>query len=131
MGLFHQRTMPNSFGVRARTRDLFAKRWGTYGMPSMSTYLKTFKRGEIVDIVANPAIHKRIHVRIEHVKHSKSRLGFLLRVKENEVKRKEAQAKGVAISLKRSPVQPVPGHIVKTKKRKAELLRPVGFEFIA
>merc|ERR1711939_238306 len=50
--------MPNSFGVRARTRDLFAKRWGTYGMPSMSTYLKTFKRGDIVDIVANPAIHK-------------------------------------------------------------------------
>merc|ERR1712100_760803 len=126
MGLFHQRTMPNSFGVRVRTRDLFAKRWGTYGMPSMSTYLKTFKRGEIVDIVANPAIHKGFPF-----KHSKSRLGFLLRVKENEVKRKEAQAKGVAISLKRSPVQPVPGHIVKTKKRKAELLRPVRFEFIA
>ena len=50
--------MPNSFGVRARTRDLFAKRWGTYGMPSMKTYLTTFKRGDIVDIVANPAIHK-------------------------------------------------------------------------
>merc|ERR1711908_44505 len=126
--------MPNSFGVRARTRDLFAKRWGTYGMPTMSTYLKTFKRGDIVDIVANPAIHKgfpfkhyqgktgviwnvtktsvgvilnkkvgnriikkRIHVRIEHIKHSK----------------------GVPISLKRSPVQPVPGHVVCLKKRKA------------
>merc|ERR1712124_56340 len=160
--------MPNSFGVRARTRDLFAKRWGTYGMPSMKTYLTTFKRGDIVDIVANPAIHKgfpfkhyqgktgviwnvtktsvgvilnkkvgnriikkRIHVRIEHVKHSKSRMGFLKRVRENELKRKEAQAAGKQISLKRSPVQPVEGHIVKTSKRKSELLRPVKFEFIA
>merc|ERR1712139_509282 len=168
MGLFHQRTMPNSFGVRALTRDLFAKRWGTYGMPSMNTYLKTFKRGEIVDIVANPAIHKgfpfkhyqgktgviwnvtktsvgvimnkkvgnriirkRLHVRIEHVQHSKSRLGFLQRVKENEVKRKEAQAAGKSVSLKRSPVQPNTGHIVKCKGRDQELLRPVRFEFMA
>merc|ERR1712006_47122 len=126
----------------------------------MSTYLKTFKRGEIVDIVANPAIHKgfplrhyqgktgviwnvtktsvgvilnkkRIHVRIERVKHSKSRLGFLARVKENEAKRLEAKKTGKPIPLKRSPVQPIDGHIVKTKNRQAELLRPVKFEFIA
>merc|ERR1712080_474551 len=138
--------MPNSFGVRARTRDLFAKRWGTYGMPSMKTYLTTFKRGDIVDIVANPAIHKgfpfkhyqgktgviwnvtktsvgvimnkkvgnriikkRLHVRIEHVKHSKSRMGFLKRVTENEEKRKQAKATGTKIPLKRSPVQPIGG----------------------
>jgi len=153
---------------RARTRDLFAKRWGTYGMPSMKTYLTTFKRGDIVDIVANPAIHKgfpfkhyqgktgviwnvtktsvgvimnkkvgnriikkRLHLRIEHVKHSKSRMGFLKRVTENEEKRKQAKATGTKIPLKRSPVQPIGGHIIKAKQRPSELLRPVKFEFIA
>ncbi|KAH0503722.1 60S ribosomal protein L21 [Microtus ochrogaster] len=37
---------------------------------------------------------KRINVRIEHIKHSKSRDSFLKRVKENDQKEKEAKEKG-------------------------------------
>ena len=50
---------------------------------------------------------------------------------ENEEKRKQAKATGTKIPLKRSPVQPIGGHIIKAKQRPSELLRPVKFEFIA
>jgi len=46
-------------------------------------------------------IPKRINVRIEHVKHSKSRLAFIQRVHENEQKRKQARAEGKKVLLKR------------------------------
>lgn len=44
---------------------------------------------------------KRINVRIEHVKHSKSRDSFLQRVKENEKRKVEAKQKGTWVELKR------------------------------
>lgn len=44
---------------------------------------------------------KRINVRIEHVKHSKSRESFLLRIKENEKRKLEAKAKNSWVELKR------------------------------
>eukprot|EP00013_Stygamoeba_regulata_P002363 CAMPEP_0177628876 /NCGR_PEP_ID=MMETSP0447-20121125/365_1 /TAXON_ID=0 /ORGANISM="Stygamoeba regulata, Strain BSH-02190019" /LENGTH=125 /DNA_ID=CAMNT_0019130153 /DNA_START=53 /DNA_END=427 /DNA_ORIENTATION=+ len=123
--------MPHSRGLRACTRMLFSKGFREKGMPNVSTYLKTYKRGDLVDIKANPAIHKgmpykfyhgktgvvwnvtpravgvemnkvvgnrvlkkRIHVRIEHVQHSKSRQEFLDRVKSNQVAKTEARAAG-------------------------------------
>jgi large subunit ribosomal protein L21e len=123
--------MPHSFGYRARTRDMFARPFRQSGMVKMSTYLRTFKVGDYVDIKANGAIHKgmphkfyhgrtgrvynvtkravgvrvnkivgnriihkHINVRIEHVHQSKCRQGFLTRVKENELKKKEARATG-------------------------------------
>lgn len=52
-----------------------------------------FHRGKI--------LAKRINVRIEHVKHSKSRDSFLQRVKENEAKKMEAKQKGSWVELKR------------------------------
>lgn len=44
---------------------------------------------------------KRINVRIEHVKHSKSRDSFLQRVKENDAKKLEAKQNGTWVELKR------------------------------
>lgn len=44
---------------------------------------------------------KRINVRIEHIKHSKSRDSFLQRVKENEKLKIEAKQKGTWVELKR------------------------------
>lgn len=52
-----------------------------------------FNRGKI--------LAKRINVRIEHVKHSKSRDSFLQRVKENEARKMEAKQKGSWVELKR------------------------------
>ncbi|KXS10064.1 hypothetical protein M427DRAFT_128179 [Gonapodya prolifera JEL478] len=50
--------MPHSFGLRARTRYLFSRDFRTKGPIKLSTYLKTYKVGDVVDIKANGAIHK-------------------------------------------------------------------------
>eukprot|EP00823_Brevimastigomonas_motovehiculus_P006597 TRINITY_DN5487_c0_g1_i1.p1 TRINITY_DN5487_c0_g1~~TRINITY_DN5487_c0_g1_i1.p1 ORF type:complete len:163 (-),score=34.63 TRINITY_DN5487_c0_g1_i1:103-591(-) len=63
--------------------------------------------------VGNRILKKRIHVRIEHVQHSKCRQDFLNRVKENDKKKKEAKAKKVTVVLKRQPVAPLPARFVK------------------
>ena len=49
--------MPHSYGLRARTRYLFARDFRKRGMISLSTYMKTFKVGDIVDIKCNGAVH--------------------------------------------------------------------------
>ncbi|XP_039744044.1 60S ribosomal protein L21-like [Pteropus medius] len=64
-----------------------------------------------VGIVVNKQVKgkilaKRINVRIEHIKHSKSQDRFLKRMKENDGKKKEAKAKGTWVQLKRQPAPP-------------------------
>jgi large subunit ribosomal protein L21e len=144
--------MPHSFGYRARTRDMFARPFRQRGMIRLSTYLRTFKVGDYVDIKANGAIHKgmphkfyhgrtgvvynvtrravgvrvnkvvgnriihkHINLRIEHVHHSKCRQDFLNRVKDNEIKKKEARESGVRQQIKRLPLQPKAAYTFKTK----------------
>jgi len=58
-------------------------------------------------------IPKRIHVRVDHVKLSTSREGFLQRVRENDKKKTEANKAGKRISTKRQPTQPREAHTVK------------------
>jgi len=50
--------MPHSFGLRSKTRHLFARNFREHGPTKLSTYLKTYKVGDIVDIAANASIHK-------------------------------------------------------------------------
>merc|ERR1711912_161840 len=106
--------MPKSEGYRCCTRDMFSRPFRKNGMPNLTTYLTTYKLGDMVDIKANSAIQKgmphkfyhgrtgtvfnitrrgigvevnkvhrqrqlvkRIHVRVEHLRPSKSRLGHL------------------------------------------------------
>merc|ERR1712138_385011 len=58
-------------------------------------------------------IPKRINVRIEHIKHSKSRQGFLDRVTTNNAKVAEAKAAGTFVNVKRINKQPRPAHTVR------------------
>lgn len=145
--------MPHSFGYRNRTRDLFKKKFRKHGALATQTYLKTFKLGDIVDVVADSAIQKgmphkyyhgktgivwnvtpraigvevnkklgnrilakRIHVRLEHVRHSKCRQEFLDRVQANDAKRAAAKKAGEQVYLKRVPPQPLKAETVKTSK---------------
>ncbi|KAH8921821.1 60S ribosomal protein L21-A [Atractiella rhizophila] len=60
--------MPHSFGYRARTRDMFKRGFKEHGPIKLSTYLKVYKVGDIVDIKANAATqrgmpHKYYHGR--------------------------------------------------------------------
>lgn len=80
--------------------------------------------------VGNRQIEKRISVRVEHVKPSKSRLDFLARVKENSAKRAEAKASGKFVELKRKPASPRAAHFVSTKNNLPVLVAPMPYEHL-
>eukprot|EP01123_Difflugia_compressa_P005888 TRINITY_DN17_c0_g1_i1.p1 TRINITY_DN17_c0_g1~~TRINITY_DN17_c0_g1_i1.p1 ORF type:complete len:177 (-),score=24.65 TRINITY_DN17_c0_g1_i1:129-659(-) len=50
--------MPHSFGYRARTRSKFSRPFRQSGTIPLSVYLRTYKVGDYVDIVANGTVHK-------------------------------------------------------------------------
>lgn len=50
--------MTSSKGYRRQTRKRFSQPFRKHGMPNISTYLTTYKRGDYVDIKVNPAVHK-------------------------------------------------------------------------
>jgi len=141
------------------------QKFGQHGTVKLSTYLKTYKVGDIVDIKANASIHKgmphkfyhgrtgivynvtktsvgviiqkrvgnryiekRVNLRIEHIKHSKCRDDFLRRVKDNEVKRREAKAAGVKVFLKRLPQQPREARHVSTKSNAPSTITPIAYD---
>eukprot|EP01104_Vermistella_antarctica_P018913 TRINITY_DN7185_c1_g1_i1.p1 TRINITY_DN7185_c1_g1~~TRINITY_DN7185_c1_g1_i1.p1 ORF type:complete len:160 (+),score=37.19 TRINITY_DN7185_c1_g1_i1:25-504(+) len=84
---------------------------------------------EVNKLVGGRILAKRLHVRVEHVTHSTCRSDFLARVKENELKRAEAKAKGVApVGLKRSPGWPQAGKIVRTTA--VETVVPLKYELV-
>jgi len=162
-----------SRGLRACTRDLFSKKPRDKGYnPPLSTFMKTYKVGDTVDIVCNAAqqkgmpfkfyhgrtgtvwnvtrrgigvevnkVHrekqlvKRVHVRVEHLRPSKSRLGHLTRVKENEAKKAKAKETGTPVpasELKRAPRGPRDGftlNLAGSKGAKVHLLTPVPYVF--
>jgi large subunit ribosomal protein L21e len=75
--------------------------------------------------VRNRIIPKRIHVRVEHLKLSTSRVDFLNRIRENDKKKTEANKKGTRISTKRVVTQPA--GVIKIEKPDIELLNPKLF----
>ena len=60
--------MPHSFGSRARTRHMFKRNFREHGPANVSTYLKVFKIGDIVDIVANSSEQKGMPHKYYHGK---------------------------------------------------------------
>jgi large subunit ribosomal protein L21e len=169
MGATHQR----STGYRAGTRDLFTKKYRTKGGNApLTTFMRCFKVGDMVDVVANAAqqkgmphkfyhgrtgriwninkravgveinkvhrekqIVKRIHVRVEHVRPSKSQAGHLARVKSNEAIKKAAKESGTPAplsALKRQPKGPREGfelNLSSTFQQQVHLLTPQPYVF--
>ena len=50
--------MPHSFGYRARTRHMFKRGFKQNGPIRLSTYIRSYHVGDIVDIKANAAEQK-------------------------------------------------------------------------
>ena len=74
-------------------------------------------------------IEKRINVRIEHIQPSRSREGFLRRVKENAELKKKAKAEGKPAQLKRLPAMPREARTVSVSgASKPETVAPVAYE---
>ena len=85
-----------------------------------------------VGVIVNKRVNtrivpKRIHIRIEHVRQSKSRQAFVDRVHANDAKKREAKTKGVKISTKRVPAQPRASHTVESNKTSIEYMNPIMF----
>ena len=90
-----------------------------------------FSLSHTLSFLRNRIVQKRINVRIEHVKHSRCREDFLKRVKENELKKRQAKEKGEKIVCKRQPVGPRAGHFVSSRGKEPELVEPIPYEFVA
>lgn len=78
--------------------------------------------------VGNRYIEKRINVRIEHVRHSRSREEFLTRVKTNAEKKRQAKTDGNSVFLKRQPAMPREARTVSIKETKPETLAPIAYD---
>eukprot|EP00543_Licmophora_paradoxa_P001332 CAMPEP_0202454660 /NCGR_PEP_ID=MMETSP1360-20130828/12332_1 /ASSEMBLY_ACC=CAM_ASM_000848 /TAXON_ID=515479 /ORGANISM="Licmophora paradoxa, Strain CCMP2313" /LENGTH=163 /DNA_ID=CAMNT_0049074025 /DNA_START=336 /DNA_END=827 /DNA_ORIENTATION=+ len=72
--------MPHSFGVRARTRHMFSKKFRQHGPIHLSQYLMNIKVGDYVDIFANPSIHKGMPHKFYH-----GRTGIVFNVTKSAV----------------------------------------------
>lgn len=82
----------------------------------------------IFKAIGNRYIEKRLHIRREHVRHSKCRQEFLNRVKENAQKRKEAKAKGETVQLKRQPAKPREAHVLSLNTHRPQTITPIPYE---
>ncbi|OVA18505.1 Ribosomal protein L21e [Macleaya cordata] len=141
--------MPAGHGLRSRTRDLFSRPFRKKGYIALTTYLRTYKVGDYVDVKVNGAIHKgmphkfyhgrtgkvrgkiirkRIHVRIEHVQPSRCREEFKLRKIQNDKLKAEAKARGEKISTKRQPQGPKPGFMVEGAT--LETVTPIPYDVV-
>ncbi|XP_071452573.1 large ribosomal subunit protein eL21 [Hetaerina americana] len=60
--------MTNSKGYRRGTRDLFSRKFRKHGTIPLSTYLKVYKVGDIVDIKGNGAVQKGMPYKFYHGK---------------------------------------------------------------
>mmetsp|Transcript_52382 Transcript_52382/g.135183 ORF Transcript_52382/g.135183 Transcript_52382/m.135183 type:complete len:166 (+) Transcript_52382:59-556(+) len=67
-------------GYRHGTRDKFAKKYRSKGMPGTSRYLAVFKRGDFVDIVVDGSVHKGMPFHFYH-----GRSGVVFNVNRNSV----------------------------------------------
>lgn len=87
---------------------------------------------EVNKVLRGKILKKRIHVRVEHVSMSKCRVDFLKRVKQNELKKKAAKAKGEKISLKRVPGLPRNGEFIDVPDVEGgiETIKPAPYEFL-
>ena len=52
----NQEAMPHHYGLRACTRDKFSKAYKMKGLPGLARYMTVYRRGDLVDIKADPSI---------------------------------------------------------------------------
>ena len=74
------KTRTNSRGYRHGTRNKYSKDYRTKGLPGVATYLTNFKRGDYVDIVAEPSVQKGLPYSFYH-----GRTGVVFNVNRNAI----------------------------------------------
>merc|ERR1712130_281535 len=133
------------------TRDMFSRGFKKSGGEHLSTYLKMYKIGDIVDVKGCGAFqkgmpHKAYHGKTGRVFNvSKRAVGVVVNkrvggkilpkricVRVEHVKKTEAKTTGKkGAPCKRLPKAPKEGHLVSTKDNEPQVLGPIPFEFMA
>jgi large subunit ribosomal protein L21e len=83
---------------------------------------------ELMKAVKHRLIRKRVNLRIEHVTPSRSREGFLNRVKANDLASKIAKEGGARAETRRESTQPKVGYTFKVEAEPVTL-RPIKFDY--
>ena len=88
---------------------------------------------EVNKVIRNRVEKKRVNIRIEHIRPSKCRTDFLARVQRVDKIKRDAKAKGEKVPIgliKRFPVAPKAGHVVKASDSKSLpiMQAPVRFD---
>ena len=154
-----------SRGLRHGTRNMFSRPFRKKGTLNATTFLRTFRVGDYVDIKVNPAqqkgmpylayqgrtgivwnvtpravgvevnkqiggriARKRIHVRIEHVQHSRCREDFLKRRAENDAAKAEAKKAGKTVVTKRTVAGPRDGFTLENVQ--STILTPIPYDIV-
>merc|ERR1712037_823479 len=65
---YNSGTMGHSHGLRKGTRYAFSRDFKKTGYIPLSTYMKTYKVGDIVDVVCNGAVQKGMPFKVYHGK---------------------------------------------------------------
>jgi large subunit ribosomal protein L21e len=78
--------------------------------------------------LGNKYLEKRVNVRIEHVKLSRSREDFLRRVKANAEAKKKAKSDGKTVQVKRQPLMPREARTIGLKGSLPETIVPIAYE---
>ena len=73
-------------------------------------------------------IEKRLNVRIEHIRQSRSRDDFLRRVKENAAAKKKAKETGEPVQVKRLPLEPRGARTISLEDNKPQTVTPIPYE---
>ena len=60
--------MPHSFGLRARTRDLFSVAYKQHGTTKFSKIMTVYKKNDIVDIIADGSVQRGMPHKFYHGK---------------------------------------------------------------
>merc|ERR1711915_358460 len=144
--------MTNPKGTRRGTRYMFARAFKKNGVEPLTTFLRVYKVGDLVDWKGNGAfqrglIHKAYHGKTGRVFNvtahacgvivNKRVKGKILAKRLNvriEHLKPESKKTGVRLTkeqLKRQPATPRLAHKVNITEQKPEFLTPLPYEFIA
>ncbi|XP_062058063.1 large ribosomal subunit protein eL21-like [Lepus europaeus] len=153
--------MTNTKGKRRGTQYMFSRPFRKHGVVPLATYMRIYKKGDIVDIKGMGTVKKGMPHKCYHGKTGRvynvtqhavgmvvnkqvkgkilakrinvriEHIKHLKRVKENDQKKKEAKEKGTWVQQKRQPAPPREAHFVRTNGKEPELLEPIPYEFMA
>merc|ERR1712130_722504 len=144
--------MTDPHGKRRGTRYLFSKDFKKNGVEHLSTYMKVYKVGDIVDVKGNGAFQKGMPYKYYHGKTGRvfnvtrravgvvvnKKLGNRIipkriNIRIEHVKHstcrddflRRVKENEIKVDCKRQAVQPTPAHFVSSKNNKPSLVEPI------